>query len=372
MIYLDHGATSFPKPRSVIRAVGRAAAYQGNPGRGGYPAAMEAGKTIYQCREGAAAMFGCAPEQVVLTANCTQGLNMAIRTLVRPGDRVVTSGFEHNAVTRPLHLLGAEVIPAGRKLFDWENTLEEFEKALSQKPAAAVFTHVSNVFGYILPVEEMAAMCRAWGIPFVMDAAQSAGILPVSLKELGADFIAMPGHKGLLGPTGTGLLLCGRLPAVWTAGGTGSDSINQAMPEYLPDRGEAGTANVPGAAGLLAGMGEIRRMGMANIARREANCAARCARRLEKLGVEVFSGPHQAGTVSFRCAMDCEEMAKALECRGFALRAGLHCAPMAHESAGTLDTGTVRVSFGHDAAPAQADALVGAVGDVIKRNRRGD
>ena len=367
MIYLDNGATSFPKPPSVIRAVGRAVAYQGNPGRGGYPAAMEASKTLYRCREMAGRLFECDPEQVVLTANCTPGLNMAIRTLVRPGDRVVTSGFEHNAVTRPLHLLGAEVIPAGRKLFDWENTLEEFEKALHQKPAAAVFTHVSNVFGYILPVAEMAALCRERGIPFILDAAQSAGVLPVSLKGLGAAFVAMPGHKGLLGPTGTGILLCGRPPAVWMAGGTGSDSVNQAMPEFLPDRGEAGTANVPGAAGLLAGMAEVKRLGLGNIARREAFCAARCAKGLQKLGVEVFTGPHQGGTVSFRTNRDCEDLAGALERRGFALRAGLHCAPMAHESAGTLETGTVRASFGHTATSAQADALVQAVGDVLGR-----
>ena len=372
MIYLDNGATSFPKPQSVIRAVGRAVAHQGNPGRGGYPAAMEGAKTLYQCRETAGKLFECEPEQVVLTANCTQGLNMAIRTLVRPGDRVVISGFEHNAVTRPLHLLGTEVLPAGRRLFDWENTLEEFEKALERRPAAAVFTHMSNVFGYILPVEEMAALCRGRGIPFVLDAAQSAGVLEVSLKGLGAAFVAMPGHKGLLGPMGTGLLLCGRLPAVWMAGGTGSDSIRQAMPEFLPDRGEAGTANVPGAAGLLAGMGEVRRLGLEHIARREAVCAARCAQGLEKLGVEVYAGPHQGGTVSFRTSMDCEAMARALERRGFALRAGLHCAPMAHESAGTLETGTVRASFGRHADPAQADALVGAVGDVMKKYRRED
>ena len=372
VIYLDNGATSFPKPQKVIRAVGRAVAYQGNPGRGGYPAAMEGAKTLYRCRERAGDLFGCDPEQVVLTSNCTQGLNMAIRTLVRPGERVVTSGFEHNAVTRPLHLLGAEVIPAGRKLFDWDDTLADFSAALDRKPAAAVFTHVSNVFGYILPAAEMGKMCRERGIPFIIDAAQSAGVLPLSLRDLGADFIAMPGHKGLLGPMGTGLLLCRRLPAVWMAGGTGSDSVNQAMPEFLPDRGEAGTANVPGAAGLLAGMEEVRRMGLENIARREAQCAARCARRLEKLGLEVFSGPYQGGTVSFRGGMDCEALAQALARRGFALRAGLHCAPLAHESAGTLATGTVRASFGCNAAPAQADALTAAVWDVLKKCGKGD
>lgn len=372
MIYLDNGATSFPKPPEVIRAVGRAVMNQGNPGRGGYPAAMEAAKTLFRCREAAGNLFGCDPEQVVLTANCTQGLNMAIRTLVRPGDRVVVSGFEHNAVTRPLHLLGAEVIPAGRKLFDWGNTLDEFSVALKGKPAAAVFTHVSNVFGYILPVEEMSALCREQGVPFIIDAAQSAGVLPLSLKKLGADFIAMPGHKGLLGPTGTGLLLCGRLPEVWMAGGTGSDSIRQTMPDFLPDRAEAGTANVPGAAGLLAGMKEVERVGLENIARRETRCAAQCAGAMEKLGLEVFSGPCQGGTVSFRAPVDCETMAKDLEHRGIALRAGLHCAPLAHESAGTLDTGTVRVSFGHNAHPDQAEALIRAVGDVLKKYRRRD
>ena len=365
MIYLDNGATSFPKPASVIRAMGTAAAKQGNPGRGGYPAAMAAANTLYRCRERAGEMFGCDPEQVVLTANCTQGLNMAIRTLVKPGDRVVVSGFEHNAITRPLHLLGAEMMVAGRKLFDWEDTLFEWERALEKKPKAAIFTHVSNVFGYILPLEELAAMCRARGIPFIIDAAQSAGVLPVSLKATGADFIAMPGHKGLLGPTGTGLLLCGRNPDVWLAGGTGSDSIRQEMPDFLPDRAEAGTANVPGAAGLLAGMAEVKRMG--DIGPREAREAARCAEGLGKLGLEVFSGPHQAGTVSVRMPGDCEEIAAALARRGIAVRAGLHCAPLAHESAGTLDTGTLRISFGHNANRGQTATLLRAAGELNRR-----
>ena len=364
MIYLDNGATSFPKPASVIRAVGNAAAKMGNPGRGGYPAAMAAANTIYRCREAAGEMFDCDPEQVVLTANCTQGLNMAIRTLVKPGDKVVVSGFEHNAVTRPLHLLGAEIVVAGRKLFDWEDTLEEWERALDQKPKAAIFTHVSNVFGYILPVEQLAAMCRERGIPFIIDAAQSAGVLGLSLGALGADFIAMPGHKGLLGPTGTGLLLCGRNPDVWVAGGTGSDSIRQEMPEFLPDRAEAGTTNVPGAAGLLAGMAEVKRMG--DIAQREAREAARCAQGLRKLGLEVFFGPHQAGTVSVRTPGDCEAFAAALARRGIAVRAGLHCAPLAHESAGTIDTGTLRISFGHNANRGQTETLLRAMREIRK------
>jgi len=209
MTYLDFGATSFQKPRQVGEAVAWAMKRCANPGRGGYEAARKAAKVVYSCREEAGALFDCEPEQVVFTSNCTHGLNIAIRSLVKPGAKVVVSGFEHNAVVRPLHALGAELRVAGRKLFDWEDTLESFASAL-RGADAAVFTHVSNVFGYLLPVEEMAGLCRERGIPFILDAAQSAGSIPVSLKKLGADFIAMPGHKGLLGPQGTGLLLCAR------------------------------------------------------------------------------------------------------------------------------------------------------------------
>ena len=190
----------------------------------------------------------------MFTLNATHALNMAIHTLVQPGDRVVISGFEHNAVTRPLHGLGADILVAGRRLFDWEDTLSQWEKALKSKPKAAIFTHVSNVFGYILPAEALAALCRRYQVPFIIDAAQSAGMLPLSLRKLGADFIAMPGHKGLLGPQGTGILLCGRTPDPILRGGTGSESKNQEMPDFLPDRGEAGTLNVPGIAGLSAGL----------------------------------------------------------------------------------------------------------------------
>ena len=223
--------------------------------------------------------------------------------------------------------------------------------------AAAIFTHVSNVFGYILPVEEMAALCRQYGVPFVIDAAQSAGALPVHLRRLGADFIAMPGHKGLLGPQGTGILLCGREPDPLIFGGTGSASMLQEMPDFLPDRAEAGTLNVPGIGGLKEGLRYLRRTGIQNIFKREHNAATYCAQALEKLGMRVFSGPHQAGTVSFVPRIDCEEAARILAGKGIAVRAGLHCAPLAHESAGTLETGTVRVSFGHDANMGQAEAF---------------
>lgn len=362
MIYLDNGATSFHKPAGVSDAIKRAMDTCANPGRGGYRAALEASRTVLRCRERAAKLFDCQPEQVVFTSNCTHGLNIAVESLVKPGARVVISGFEHNAVTRPLYGRGARVTVAGRKLFDWQDTLSRFEDALRAGVDAAVFTHTSNVFGYILPVEEMAKLCKQYGVPFAVDAAQSAGVLPVRLRELGADFIAMPGHKGLLGPQGTGLLLCARQPKPLLYGGTGSQSKDQQMPDFLPDRLEAGTLNVPGIAGLEAGLKYIDRVGIDTIRHREQHEAQRCVRGLQKLGVRVFAGEHQSGVVSFVPKADCEDTAQALAERGIAVRAGLHCAPLAHESAGTLASGTVRVSFGHDASPGQTNCFLQAAG----------
>ena len=366
MIYLDNGATSFHKPDGVELAVLRAMRCCANPGRGAYPAAMSAAHAVYHGREVAAQLFDCREEQVVFTQNCTHGLNIAIRSLVKPGSRVVISGFEHNAVTRPLHHLGACVTVAGRCLFDWADTLEEFEKALKSGADAAVFTHVSNVFGYILPIAQMSELCHRYHVPFVVDAAQSAGSIPISLRELGADFIAMPGHKGLLGPQGTGILLCGQTGEPLMAGGTGSQSQDQTMPEELPERLEPGTMNVPGIAGLTAGMEYIQNVGMDHIFQREHLALRQCVQDLRRIGMTVFSGPNQASTVSFVPPVDCEILMQELACRGIAVRSGLHCAPLAHERAGTLTTGTVRVSFGHDAHPWQNRILIRNIKQILE------
>ena len=370
MIYLDSGATSFRKPPAVARAMAWAVENCANPGRGGHQPAMAAAEAVFRCRKEAGLLFSLPPEQVVFTVNCTQGLNMAIRTLVGPGDRVLISGFEHNAVTRPLYALGAEVLVAGRRLFDWEDTLEDWENNLKKGPKAAVFTQVSNVFGYILPTRQMAELCRKYKVPFVIDAAQGAGTLDLSMEELGADFAAMPGHKGLLGPQGTGLLLCGRTPAPLLYGGTGSLSREQEMPEFLPDRAEAGTLNVPGICGLLAGIRFVRKTGPGKLLAREAAQARRAGRGLQKLGCRVFIGPHQAGTVSFVTG-DCERTARYLGTMGICTRAGLHCAPLAHESAGTIETGTVRVSYGMDASEGQTAALLRALGRLPRKLESG-
>ena len=358
MIYLDNGATSFVKPPRVYAAVQTAIRTCANVGRGGYPAAMQAAQTVLACRQQAARLFFCKPEQVVFTHNCTHGLNMAINTLVRPGAQVAVSGFEHNAVMRPLYARGAKLKICGRKLFDPDDTLSHWEDALKQGVDCAVFTHCSNVFGYILPIEEMAQLCKQYGVPYIIDAAQSAGVLPVTLGD--ADFVAMPGHKGLLGPQGTGILLCNRIPAPLLSGGTGTDSIAKTMPDFLPEAGEAGTLNVPGIAGLRWGLDYILQRKTDTILYTEQKQVRLCAHGLQKLGYRVFHGEHQTGTLSFVPPGDCEEFAGKLARKGIAVRAGLHCAPLAHESAGTLDSGTVRVSFGHDATSTQTRALLTA------------
>lgn len=311
-------------------------------------------------------MFDCAADRVVFTSNCTHALNIAIRTLVKPGDRVVISGFEHNAVVRPLYALNARISVAGRKLFDPADTLQKFEKAIKEGANAAIFTHCSNVFGYVLPIAEMAKICKKYEIPFIIDCAQSAGVLPISMRELGADFLAMPGHKGLLGPQGTGLLLCGRTPSPLIFGGTGSLSTLYDMPEFLPDRGEAGTLNVPGIAGLSAGLSYIRKIGISRILYEERQAARSVGEFLRQKGFSVFMGEAQTGTVSFLPRVDCELAANVFDRYGIAVRGGLHCAPLAHESAGTLGTGTVRLSFGIDSTEKNVLTVKNILEKVVK------
>ena len=235
MIYLDNGATSLPKPKSVERGMVWALNHLPSPGRGSSSGADAAAELLFSLRMEAAAQFRCQPEQVVLTTSCTHGLNIAIKSLAGRGDRVVVSCMEHNAVMRPLYAIGADVHVAGRKLFDSHQLLEDLERLLTPDTKLCVMTHVSNVFGWRLPIEEAAELCKKRGIPFVLDAAQSAGCLYINMEELGAAFIAMPGHKGLLGPQGTGLLLCGSDTKTLMEGGTGSISRQMEMPEFLPD-----------------------------------------------------------------------------------------------------------------------------------------
>ena len=360
MIYFDSGATTLEKPASVRWAMARAVNTMSSPGRGSHQATRLAEETDYACRTAAARLFGVEDESnVIFTSNATHGLNIAIHTLVQPGSRVVISGYEHNAVTRPLHAIpNVTLTVLDTPLFQPERMIEELKEALGHGADVVICNHVSNVFGCIQPVEEMAVLCRNAGVPFLLDASQSAGILPVRMDVLQAAFLAMPGHKGLYGPQGTGLLLCNHevLPLLY--GGTGSLSKLQTMPDMLPDRLESGTHNMPGIAGLLEGIRYVQRTGVEKIAAHERRLTAQAVELLRNTeGIRLFwcdGFRHQTGVLSFIVeGIDCEEMGEAMASRGIALRAGLHCAPLAHRTVGTLKTGTIRFSPSAFNTPAQ-------------------
>lgn len=337
MIYLDSAATSLLKPPSVAHAASMAIRTMASPGRGGHSAAMRAADTVFACREAAAALFHVPePERVVFTANATHALDIAIHSLVSPGDPVVISGYEHNSVTRPLHALGAQVRVAASPLFDPAAAVDAFRRALPGAKAA-VCTMVSNVFGYLLPVREIAQLCAAAHVPLIVDASQPEPLL---------------------------------------YGGTGSQSMLQTMPEQLPDRLEAGTHNVPGIAGLLAGVRYVSAQGVDNIARREQRRSQVLIDRLRaEPRLEVFASPDascQTAVLSVRCRdMDCETLAQALARCGIAVRAGLHCAPVAHRTAGTLETGTVRLSLSPFTTDADIAHTVRAFHDILRTGKSG-
>ncbi len=374
MIYFDSAATTFQKPPAVAAAVWDALATMSSPGRGSYAAAARAADTAFQCRCELAELFHMgSPEQVAFTMNATHALNIAIKSLVPPGGRAVISGYEHNAVTRPLAALGAGVTVAAAPLFQPDRAAEAFDRLIVPGVDAVVCNHVSNVFGFIQPVEAVAALCRSRGVPLIIDASQSAGTLPLDMTALGAAFAAMPGHKGLYGPQGTGVLLCGEGTPVrpLLEGGTGSLSIQQEMPDFLPDRLEAGTHNVPGIAGLLAGVRYVRRRGLEKILDRERRLTRQMAGGLREIpGLRVYAAAspcRQAGVLSLTAeGMDAETLGSALAERGIAVRAGLHCAPLAHRTVGTLDTGTVRLSFSDLNTPEEVDRVISVLRVLLK------
>lgn len=350
MIYLDCAATSLQKPKSVSRAVQNAMLTMTGLGRGGYEASMLASETAFRCRKELADLFHVpSAEQVVFTFNATHGLNIAVNDLVDTGDPVVVSGYEHNSVMRPLYAKSARVRVVRSALFHDEEMIEGFA---SQLPGAkaAVCTAMSNVFGYVTPIHRIAELCRKQDVPLIVDASQLAGCGDVDFEALGAAYIAFPGHKGLLGPQGTGVLLCGKVPKVLLSGGSGSESRRMEMSELLPDRLEAGTHNVPGIAGLLEGVRYIRKKGIDQIAAQERQKMERFHRLIADLdGLETFfceKQSKQGGVLSVRHKnLDSELFSQRLGELGIAVRGGLHCAPYAHETAGTLESGTVRFSF---------------------------
>ena len=276
MIYWDNAATTWPKPMAVTEAMSRALTrYGANPGRGGHTMGMAASREVYRCRETAAEFFHLDnPGQVVFTLNCTMAMNMALKGILRTSGRVVVSDLEHNAVMRPLHVLSpgrpiydvAQVTPG-----DDDQTVEAFRRCITPFTRAIVCTHASNVFGVQLPIRRLGELAREHDLLFVVDAAQTAGVLPLDMEADHIDFLCVAGHKGLYGPMGTGMLLCGdrfQLPS-FVEGGTGSQSLLYEQPDELPDRLESGTPNTPGICGLRAGMEWVKARGIDAIRQQE-------------------------------------------------------------------------------------------------------
>lgn len=353
MIYFDNAATGFPKSEAVASAMREACLQCGNPGRSGHAFARNADIILYECRKRLAKLFGSVPEQVILTKSATEAINFAVKGLYRTGGEVICSNMEHNAVMRPLHSLRMQGEITLRQfrvdLADDAVTAENFRVAAGKHTDMAVVTHASNVCGRILPLRAMRDAIGRDDFLMIADCSQTAGHIPIDIRRLGADAICVPGHKGLYGPMGTGALILhpDRQFSFRTLmeGGSGIDSRSVTMPEVLPERLEAGTPNVCGFAGLSAALDEVSfgkregrlfRMLVEGLQTKKDVCLHGWNARGKYVPVVLFNRKHT----------DCEVFAERLAEAGFAVRAGLHCAPCAHRALGTPDTGGVRISLG--------------------------
>lgn len=377
MIYLDNAASTWPKPESVVQAVKRCLEETGaNPGRSGHRLAAQAAGILSEARRELAELFGIRdPDNIFFFANATQAINQALKGFLRPGDHVVTTCWEHNAVARPLEALKRErgitvsVVPASP---DGSVDPAQVERAIRPETRLIAATHGSNVTGAVMPVEEIGAIARKKGVRFLVDAAQTAGNLPIDVEALGIDMLAFPGHKGLYGPQGTGGLYASPdIPLIpLIQGGTGSRSEQLEHPGERPEGFESGTPNTPGIAGLAAGVRFVRETGVGKIHRKEMHLAETVRSALSEMeGVTVYTprGP-RLPVVAFNLAgLDSQEVAAILDAHyGIAVRAGYHCAALAHKSLGTEETGAVRASFGYFNEEKDAEALIIAIGEIRK------
>jgi cysteine desulfurase family protein len=365
-IYLDNAATSWPKPEGVYRAVDHFMRQVGaTPGRGGHRREEEALRIADEARAALAQLFNAPDLQgVAFTMNASQAINMALKGLLRPGDHVVTSSIEHNAVWRPLKALEREGVQVTAVPCAPDGTLnpDDVEAALRSDTRLVAMVHASNVLGTILPIGEVGQICRSHGILFLVDAAQTAGAYPIDVDEMGIDLLAFAGHKGTFGPHGTGGLVVrpGIELETWVEGGSGVESAAETMPEALPGRLEAGTQNAAGIAGLLAGARFVLEQGVERIRAHEMEMTGLLMQELRTLSGLVILGPGDgstrlAGALAQRTAVvsvtidgyRAEQLAMVLDqVFDVATRAGLHCAPQAHRTAGTLDCGALRFSPG--------------------------
>jgi cysteine desulfurase/selenocysteine lyase len=377
MIYLDNAATSFPKPESVYQALDRFARTDlANPGRAGHKMALAAERILDDARHLLNQFFhGEGPERFIFTLNCTDALNMAFKGVLAAGDHVITSDLEHNSVSRPLRAMElAGKISLTRLQADGGGTVDPdaVRNAITAKTRLVALTHASNVLGTVQPIAEVGRIARQRDLLFLVDAAQTAGVLPIDIQATNIDLLAFPGHKSLFGPTGTGALYVGPAAIVgaWREGGTGGDSSSETQPRDYPYFLEGGTPNVLGIAGLAAGVKFVMEQGQEKIHRRETDLCERLWRRLDEIGgYEVFGHRDHArrvGTLSFRSeGLPAAEIGAILDqAFDIAVRPGLHCAPYIHRAIGTFPDGAVRVSPGAFSTADDVDRLADALGEI--------
>ncbi|HEY5974964.1 MAG TPA: aminotransferase class V-fold PLP-dependent enzyme [Geobacteraceae bacterium] len=379
-IYLDNAATTYPKPEVVYQAVERAMREIGvGPARGGYDQGLAASRLVFAARESLADFFCIADSsRLVFTHSATESLNLAIAGLLRPGDHVVTTTMEHNSLVRPLKLAEARGVTVTWVKADSAGyvTAASIGEAITPVTRLVAISHCSNVTGAVQPVGEIGILARAAGIPLLVDAAQSAGSIPIDVAAMHIDLLAVPGHKGLLGPQGTGLLYIapGLELEPLLVGGTGGQSSALVQPQELPERFESGTHNTPGIAGLLAAVEFIRETGLATIMASESRLTHRLLTGLHAIaGVTVYNpidtGRPRGAVVSFTAAAeDPARIGYILnDTYGIAVRIGLHCAPLAHQTIGTYPAGTVRISPGYFTTDADIEAVLAAVREIVER-----
>ena len=381
-IYLDNGSTSFPKAPGVAEAVFEFMTRQGvNINRGTYGRAYSAEEMVYETRCLLSELFhGEGPKQVMFTKNVTESLNLVLKGFLKPEDHVITSSMEHNAVMRPLQQLKARGVEFTRVPCTEEGQLctEELERCLRPNTKALVMTHASNVCGTVLPAREAGAFCRAHRLKFFLDTAQTAGILPVDMEDMCIDAVCFTGHKGLLGPQGTGGIVLRKglekeiEPLI--SGGTGSISHTELIPEFLPDRFEPGTMNLPGIAGLRASLLWLKERGIEANRIHEEKLTAKFLRGLKLLeqegllkiaGLKTASEDRTAVVSVQTLKTDPAEAAFLLDEKyGIMTRGGLHCAPAAHKTLGTFPIGTIRFAFGWASTGEEAEAALSALEEI--------
>ena len=352
MIYLDNAATTGKKPETVVKAVQSAlTGYSANPGRSGHNKSMKAALAVYRVREEVARFFGAeGPESVVFTANCTHSINYVLKGVLSHGSHVIISDYEHNAVVRPLVSMKADYDVA-EVTNDDEQTVENFRKLIRPDTKMIFVTGASNVFGRRLPLTKLGQLCRKNGILFGVDAAQIAGVVPIDMVRQNIDFLCVAPHKGLYAPMGIGILIVRKeLPFTVIEGGTGTESANLNQPQSLPERLESGTLNLPGIFGVSAGIDFIRRCGgEEKILQAEIKKIQYLYDEMCKIKGVILYTPRPTAdkwvpVLSFNMqGKSSDDVATLLDRHKICVRAGLHCAPLAHKKMGTIDTGTVRV-----------------------------